>query len=198
VKVGPDATSLSLGGTNAAYVVTSGGRAVQRIDQATSDSPKPAEPVDLHEVGGPVSTFVVSRDGVRAAAVSGGRLLIGIVRSSGQQGYLFDQVSPIAPSLTGVQAVAWADAAHVAVLAVQGSDLVASPWLVGVDGYDVENQGGGGLPQPVTDIAAAPGLPLMVQGPGDQLWQQATQGGNWTPVPLGASTACTHPRYSAS
>ncbi|MFL6076820.1 MAG: LpqB family beta-propeller domain-containing protein [Mycobacteriales bacterium] len=199
VRVGPDATSLSLGGTNAAYVITSGGRQVQRIDQAISDTPKAPAPVDLREVGGPVSQFVVSRDGARAAAVSGDRLLIGIVRSSGQQGYLFDQVTQVAPSLTGVVAVAWADAAHVAVLARQGTDLVTSPWLVGVDGYDVENQGGGGLPQPVSAIAAAPDLPLIVEGPGSQLWQQATQGGNWTAVPLGPGTAaCTHPEYSAT
>jgi Lipoprotein LpqB beta-propeller domain/Sporulation and spore germination len=199
VPVGPDATALSLGGTNVAYVITSGGRAVQRIDQAISDTPKDPVPVDLHEVGGPVSQFVVSRDGARAAAVTtDGRLLIGIVRTSGQ-GYLFDQVTPVAPSLTGVVAVAWADAAHVAVLARQGTDLVASPWLVGVDGYDVENQGGGGLPQPVSAIAAAPGLPLLVEGPNNVLWQQAAQGGNWTSVPLTTGVAaCTHPQYSTS
>jgi hypothetical protein len=138
---------------------------------------------------GPVSALALSRDGVRAAVVAGPpghhRLLMAVVERSGPAIRL-SGLRVVAPGISDVVDLAWADDGHLLVLGRVGGGA-AAPYGVDVDGATVSDWPTAGLPAGRQGVAAAPGEPDLVEAAG-RIWRR--QGNHWEspvegPVPLG-------------
>ncbi|PZS33887.1 MAG: hypothetical protein DLM59_05740 [Pseudonocardiales bacterium] len=127
---------------------------------------------------GPVSALVLSRDGVRVALVAGPaghrRLRLAVLERAGNQISL-SGLREVAPSLTDVAAVAWADDGHLLVLARLGG-ATSTPYGVDVDGFTVAERPTDSLPAFRVGAAAAPGEPDLVEA-GGRIWRR--QGSFW-------------------
>ena len=123
---------------------------------------------------GPLRVLRVSRDDTRVALVVGEgvetRLYAGLVvpDRSTPAGVRLAGLRRLAPGLSDVQDVRWADNQRVAVLA--RSAAAPAVWLVQSDGSVVEPQAASGLPEAPTGIATAPGHPLLLESAG-QVWE---------------------------
>lgn len=162
------------------------GRAVLRVG---TDGSREVVDVPGLAAAGPVTAVVLARDGVRVALVAGrpghGRLLLAVVQQTTAKTTLVG-LREVAPSLTGVVDVAWADEGHLLVLAARAGTGVA-PYGVDSDGFTVSERVTTGLPADRQGVAAAPGEPDLVAA-GGRIWQR--QGSLWTspfdgPVPVG-------------
>ena len=149
---------------------------------------------DVHEVpvdGAPgrLTALAVSRDGVRVALVSDGRLLVGRVDRSGGTVRVVGLVE-VAPSLSAVTDVAWVGAASLAAVGtLQGTVL---PVRLAVDGSSVVPLDGPGLPGPPVGIAASPaGIVVEARTPAGSRLFRAT--GNGFAVLAGRGTAPAYP-----
>lgn len=133
----------------------------------------------------PVQQLRLSRDGERVAAVVGrvghGRLLVGRVTTS-RSGIRFDAFRNVLPDAADVRGVAWDGGDQLVVTAadaVGGRELVE----VDVDGYGTRTVPTSGLVGQPTDLAAAPGRPLLVVA-GSSVWRDNPTGG-WSRVGVG-------------
>ncbi len=154
--------------------------------------------------GGPVTQLALSRDGARAALVTGSgkssRLLVATVRGVDQLGteapvagavpaVSVESAREVLPDLRGVRDVAWADAQTLAVLGSRDG-ASAEPLYTSTDGYKVEDV------QAEADLralTAAPPVgtqisPLVVATADGQL-QQFTSGRVWVRLGLGSDPA---------
>lgn len=145
---------------------------------------------------GPVRALRLSRDGCRVAVVAGpaGRagLYVGNV-SRGDGVVSIDDLHLVEPSLTNVVDVSWwsADALYVVAGSGSGSDVNLSK--VGVDGATEQLLTLGGLPGPLTQVAAARDLPTLATAEGGGIW---ALGDSWTAVRRGTpSSPLTGPAY---
>lgn len=143
---------------------------------------------------GGVSAVTLSRDGVRVAVVAGppgaGHLLLAVVQHAGSRIRL-SGLREVAPVLTGVVDVAWADEAHLLVLARRSGASVA-PYGVDVDGAQVSERLTAGLPADRKRVAAAPGEPDLVEA-GGRIWRR--QGSLWESPVNGPAPAGSAPFY---
>ena len=134
----------------------------------------------------PAGTDVLqlSPDGVRAAVVADSVLSLGTVVRNEEGDVALRDLRPIAPTLTQVVDVAWRDSEELLVLAGGAGDDRTSPYVVGVDGWDLDDVTVSGLPEDPTSIAAAPTRAPLVVAQG-AIWQLV--GGNrWETIELGA------------
>ena len=137
----------------------------------------------------PIQELRVSRDGARFAAVRGpagaGRLVVGRVATS--RGLpRFGAFRAVLPGVSDVRGVAWDGADQLVVTAADpagGREL----WAVDVDGYSARILSTEGVAEPPTDVAAAPGLPLVVTA-GSMVWIDDPAGG-WRRVGRGSQPA---------
>jgi hypothetical protein len=136
---------------------------------------------------GRAEVLELSPDGVRAAVVvdgpEGATLYVGTVVRDEDGTVALRDLRGIAPSLSPVVDVAWRDSEELLVLAGDvGEDRIV-PYLLGVDGWGLDDVSVSGLPSQPTSIAAAPTrLPLVSAG--GTIWQQAS--GTWITLERGA------------
>jgi hypothetical protein len=88
----------------------------------------------------------------------------------------------VAPTLTQVVDVAWADSGNLFVLAGDAREDRIVPYEVGVDGWGLVAVSTAGLPSQPTSIAAAPTRQPLVNA-GGTIWQMA--GGTWVTLVRG-------------
>jgi hypothetical protein len=128
----------------------------------------------------------LSPDGVRAALVvdgpGGPKLYVSTVVRSEDGSVALRDLREIAPALTQVADVAWADSGNLLVLAVDAGDDRIVPFGVGVDGWGLVQVPTAGLPSQPSAIAAAPTRQPLVNA-GGTIWQLA--GGTWVTLVRG-------------
>ena len=152
------------------FLVQSGGR------------PRPVEATTLPSLGR-TQVLQLSPDGVRAAVVADSALHIGTVVRGEDGAVALRDLRPIAPTLTAVVDVAWRDSDELYVLAGGAGDDRTGPYLVGVDGWGLDDVSVAGLPSDPQSIATVPTRPPLVSAQGS-IWQLA--GGTWVTLERGA------------
>jgi hypothetical protein len=118
-------------------------------------------PATVREQG--ISAISVSRDGSRIAMVvgSGARLALFVgVLTVARGGPAVEGAHLVIPGTADVSGVAWA-AANEIVTTVRDSLTHRVVFETGVDGYLPHSAGGVGLPKDATQVAAAPGQPML-------------------------------------
>ena len=129
----------------------------------------------------------LSPDGVRAALVVDGpgglTLYVSTVVRAEDGSVSLRDLREVAPTLTQVRDVAWADSGNLLVLAGDPGEDRIVPYAVGVDGWGLVSVPTAGLPSQPTSIAAAPTRQPLVDA-GDTIWQLA--GGTWVTLVRGA------------
>ncbi|MGY1693479.1 LpqB family beta-propeller domain-containing protein [Geodermatophilus sp. SYSU D00814] len=142
-------------------------------------SPQPVNAPTLAERGR-ATALQLSPDGVRAAVVvrngDTSDLYVGIVVRSDDGSVVLRDLREVVPSLGAVSDVAWRTAGRLMVLAADGGEEGVRPFLVGVDGWGLEEVPTAGLPSPPTALAAAPGQDPLVSA-GGSVWELS--GGTW-------------------
>jgi hypothetical protein len=113
---------------------------------------KPTQTVPVSPPIGRATALSISRDGTRAALVSGGRLYAGRVRSAAQGAEVVGLVQ-VTPALSGVTEVAWRDGSSLVVLGLLSQTFV--PALVTVDGATVRPLQASGLPGRPQEVATS-------------------------------------------
>lgn len=142
--------------------------------------PPVAYPVDATELAqlGPISQLRLSRDGVRAAAVIGGRLVVAaVVTESGMVSLRHPQVLRDG-DLPPVASVDWA---RPDLLVVASAGLSAQVFSVSVDGLTLRQLSSVNLTGPLTDIVAAPGRDVLVAD-ATGLWAYSDTQQVWDPL----------------
>ena len=128
----------------------------------------------------------LSPDGVRAAMVvdgpGGPKLYVSTVVRSEDGSVALRDLREIAPTLTQVRDVAWADSGSLLVLAGDAAEDRIVPYGIGVDGWGLVDVPTAGLPSQPTSIAAAPTRQPLVNA-GGSIWQLA--GGTWVTLVRG-------------
>lgn len=151
----------------------------QRVFRLSSEGGWTSQPVDATALTaiGPITNLRLSRDGVRAAAVVGGRLVVAAVLRHG------GTVSVAAPQvlqgglLTSVTDVDWQDQdSIVAVTASSSLPVVKVP----VDGLQADRYDTANLTLPLSAVTAAPGRPVVVVD-ADGLWSSPDVSEVWRP-----------------
>jgi hypothetical protein len=136
---------------------------------------------------GRADVLELSPDGVRAAMVidgpEGPTLYIGTVVRAEDGSVSLRDLRAIAPSLSQVVDVAWADSEELLVLASDAREDRTVPYSVGVDGWGLDDVPTSGLPSEPTAIAAAPTRQPLVSA-GRTIWQLA--GATWVTLERGA------------
>lgn len=189
VSVAPDpkpaaVVQLLVGGLGADVAVAAGGNAMTRpswsgddrsvwvaIDGATvvravrepSTGQVSSSPVDVGSItalGGQIGALRLSRDGVRAGVVVGGRVYVAVVARSQNGGVALVSPRLVAPGLADTAVSLDWSSADTLVVAVRADD---SPVVnAGVDGAQVQALPGRNLSPPVRFVAAAPSSSLLV------------------------------------
>ena len=150
-------------------------------------------PVDATELTrlGPISQLRLSRDGVRVAAVIGGRLVVAaVVPESGTMTLRHPQVLR-AGNLPPIAGVDWARPELLVVASAGPSPQVSS---VSVDGLTRRQLSSTNLTGPLTDIVAAPGREVLVAD-ATGLWAYSDTQEVWEPL-LGGIGPGSAPLYS--
>lgn len=138
-------------------------------------APTQAQAVPAPELAGTgtVRVFQLSRGGSRAALIietdRGPALFIARIERSGDT-IAVTGPRPIAPSLTGVQDVAWSSADSLMVLAADPRGEQVVPYTIGVDGWAITELTTDGLPGEPDSVAAAPNRAPLVSAAGT-VWQ---------------------------
>lgn len=139
---------------------------------------------------GSISQFRLSRDGVRAAAVIGGRLVVAaVVTEAGGVSLRHPQVLREG-SLPPTASVDWARPELLVVASAEPSAQVSS---VSVDGLTRRELSSTNLTGPLTDIVAAPGRAVLVAD-ATGLWAYSDTQEVWEPL-LGGVGAGSVPLY---
>lgn len=175
---GQGLTSLSWGsGEHGVWLVDGAGRVLL--------TPAKGSPRVVSVPGLParVSALALSRDGVRAALVSGGRLYVGQVAVTARAARI-DRLQPVSPDITRITGITWRDGTSLVVLgALSGTFL---PVQVSVDGASLRPLPVSSLPGQPLEVAAYPHGIIVTAG--DRLYVQGQLG--FRPGPVGA-----HPAY---
>jgi hypothetical protein len=149
------------GGTSNELWTVQNGVEVVRVVRTGNDSwaPSPVIATDLRGFGGSITDLRLSRDGVRAAIVVGGRLVVAsVVRTK-------DSVSIRSPreirpgELTTVVGADWYTQDTLVVATGQSSQPAVN---VLVDGFELSPYNSANLAAPITAIAAAPDRSVLV------------------------------------
>jgi hypothetical protein len=149
------------------------------------------EPASVRGYQGRLTAFRVSVDGTRVAVVatkgSGrdarGELLVGrVVR--GAEGLAVEAFRRIERTLADVRDVCWADAGSLVVLGAQAGSVL-EPTLVDVNRTVTPISGAPAVD--VTQVTAAPGLPVLADTRGDGIW--AESGSVWISLVNGRDPA---------
>lgn len=163
---GPTAVPAAMGNTmtrpswasddRAVWVAVDGATVVRAVREPTTGqvSSSPVDVGSIAALGGPIGALRLSRDGVRAGLVVGGRVYVAIVARSANGGLALIAPKVVAPSLadTGVS-LDWSSA-DTLVVAVRADD--APVVTVGVDGAQVQALPSRNLSPPVRFVSAAP------------------------------------------
>lgn len=177
-------------------------RAARDADSRPSATVSPrSAPIDASALtaaagpGVPIQALHLSPDGIRVAAVAGGRVLVGAVARNGTGGVRIGSVEVLRPeALGGVLDVAWTRADQLVAVGSRGDRPVS---FVSVDGLDLDTGPTTNLTPPVTAVAAAPGRPIVVVDLSGT-WTLPSEGGDagevWRSV-AGAGPGTT-PTYS--
>jgi Lipoprotein LpqB beta-propeller domain/Sporulation and spore germination len=140
---------------------------------------------------GPISQLRLSRDGVRVAAVIGGRLVVAaVVTESGRVSLRHPQVLRDG-DLPLIASVDWARPELLVVASAGPSPQVSS---VSVDGLILQQLSSTNLTGPLTDIAAAPGREVVVAD-ATGLWAYSDTQEVWNPL-LGGIGPGSVPLYA--
>ncbi|MGY1641331.1 LpqB family beta-propeller domain-containing protein [Geodermatophilus sp. SYSU D00703] len=167
------------------WVVRDGG-AVVRVPAGGT-----AQPVNAPTLPGlgRATVLQLSPDGVRAAVVveNGQResLYVGTVVRSDEGPVALRDLREVAPTLSSVVDVAWRTAGSLLVLAGDAGEDRIDPYVVGVDGWGLDQVPTAGLPSQPTRVAAAPGRVPLVSA-GGTVWQWQPAGGTWVTLVRGA------------
>lgn len=177
VLTGDTMTAPTVAATRPEVWVVRNGSEIFRV-QAGSD-PRPVEAPTLAGT----QVLQLSSDGVRAAVVAEGVLYVGTVVRAQESAVALRDLRSIAPTLTEVVDVTWRDSDELLVLAGGAGDDRIGPYVVGVDGWGLDDVSVSGLPADPTAIAAAPTRPPLAIAQG-ALWQLF--GGTWVTLEPGA------------
>ncbi len=140
---------------------------------------------------GPITDLRLSRDGIRVAAVVGGRLVVATVVSSTGVVSLRHPRELRESTLPTSSSVAWARAD---LLTVASAGTVPQVSEVSVDGAQYRSLSSTNLTAPLTSIAAAPGREVMVVD-ANGLWAYSESQEVWEPL-LGGIGPGAAPIYS--
>jgi hypothetical protein len=156
------------------------------VVRAPAGGPPQAVSVPTLPSLGRAEVLRLSPDGVRTALVVAGEqspkvYVSTVVRGEGGSVALRD-LRQVAPGLTRVQDVAWADSGTLLVLAGKAGENRVVPYRVGIDGWGLVEVPTAGLPSQPTSIAAAPTRQPLVNA-GGTIWQLA--GGTWVTLVRG-------------
>ncbi|GAY09949.1 LpqB family beta-propeller domain-containing protein [Pseudonocardia sp. N23] len=134
-------------------------------------APPRRAPVDasaITAVGGAVTSFRMSRDGMRVAAVVGGRVVTASVARAADGSVTLRSARLLRPGELGdAVAVDWRSTDTVVVVSARSDRAVS---LVSADGLALDSVSGSNLTPPLRAVAAAPNRPLLV----------VDQGGVWS------------------
>jgi hypothetical protein len=164
-------------GTEAWTVIN--GRAVVGVALSGAGPPLiyPVKAAELTQLG-PISQLRLSRDGVRAAAVVGGRLVVAaVVAESGAVSLRHPQVLRDG-NLPPIASVDWARPELLVVASAGPSPQVSS---VSVDGLTRRQFSSTNLTGPLTEIVAAPGREVLVAD-ATGLWSYSDTQEVWEPL----------------
>ncbi len=167
------------------------GRTVVGVALSGTGPPLPYE-VNATELAqlGPITQLRLSRDGVRVAAVIGGRLVVAtVVTESGKMNLRHPQVLREG-NLPPIASVDWARP-EILVVASAGPSVQVSS--VSVDGLTRRQLSSTNLTGPLTDIVAAPGREVLVAD-ATGLWRYSDTQEVWEPL-LGGIGAGSAPLY---
>jgi subtilisin family serine protease len=148
---------------------------------ALSDTGPPATyQVDTAELAGlgPISELRLSRDGVRAAAVVGGKLVVAAVVTESEEVSLRHPRVLREDNLPPAAGVDWARAELLVVASAEPSPRVYS---VSVDGLTRRQLSNTNLTGPLTDIVAAPGREVLVAD-ATGIWAYSDIEEEWEPL----------------
>lgn len=181
------------------WTVVDGNRVARAVRAAGPDAssgggsnaapPLQAAPLDAAALTGaagpaPVTALALSPDGVRVAAVAGGRVLVGAVARDGAGDARIGSVEVLRPdALTGVLDVAWSRTDQLLAVGTRADRPVST---VTVDGLDLDAGPTTNLTPPVTAVAAYPGRsPVVVDASGTWMLpaDSTDPGAVWHSVP---------------
>lgn len=146
-------------GTTVARVITDPGVPPRRA---------PIDASALTALGGPITSLRMSRDGVRVAAVVGGRLATASVARAGDGSVSLRGARVLRPGDLGdVVTMDWRSTDTLLVVSARSDRAVS---LVSIDGLALDTVSGSNLTPPLQAVAAAPNRPLLV----------VDQGGVWS------------------
>ncbi|GDY31290.1 LpqB family beta-propeller domain-containing protein [Gandjariella thermophila] len=142
--------------------------------------PQAVNAAELTQLG-PITDLRLSRDGVRVAAVAGGRLVVSsVVRNQDSSVTLQAPRALQWGSLAGVVDVDWQSQDSLVVATSSPTTPVAR---LPVDGLQVDRYSSANLTAPVTAVAAAPGRPVMVVD-ASGAWTANDIGEVWRSMPI--------------
>ena len=177
-------TAPTIAGTRSEVWVVKDGSTVLRVP--FGGKPLPVTTPKLPGLGRAL-VLKLSPDGVRAAVVvdgpEGPTLYVGTVARAEDGSVALGELRQVAPSLSRVVDVAWADSQRLYVLAGDAGQDRIVPYEVGIDGFGLIVVTTSGLPSQPTAIAAAPLRQALVVADGT-VWQLA--GGTWVTLVRGA------------
>ena len=139
------------------------GATVVRGVRDTSTGQVSSSPVDVGSIaalGGPIGALRLSRDGVRAALVVGGRVYVAVVARSQNGGIALISPTAVAPSLPDTAVSLDWSSADTLVVALRADD--APVVSVGVDGAPVQALPSRNLSPPVRSVAASAASSVLV------------------------------------
>ncbi len=160
---------------------TAAGQRVMAVSRSGSVREVTADPRLLRAT---VTALVVSRAGVRVAAVVDGQLLVGRYQQ-GPTGPVLTSLRDVLPTAVGVSGAAWVDAADL-VATVRSGRTTRGLVTTDVDGYAPRSVSINGVVGGPVDVAAAPGRPLLVTTAAGTLW---AENGGWHEIGRGAAAA---------
>jgi hypothetical protein len=184
VLTGASLTAPTIAGTRSELWVVKDGSTVLRVP--FGGKPQPVATPKLPGLGRAL-VLQLSPDGVRAAVVldgpEGPTLYVGTVARAEDGSVALSDLRQVAPSLSRVVDVAWADSERLFVLAGDAAQDRIVPYEVGIDGFGLTTVTTSGLPSQPTSITAAPLRQALVSA-GGTVWQLA--GGTWVTLVRGA------------
>ncbi|WP_127783818.1 MtrAB system accessory lipoprotein LpqB [Rhodococcus sp. X156] len=184
------------GDDRAAWVVVDTGTVVRVVREPSSGqvSSSPVDSGAVTALGGPISALRLSRDGVRAALIVGGRVYVAVVTRAQNGGFALTSPVAVAPDLgDGAVSLDWTSADT---LVVSGRGDEVPVVTVGVDGALIQPLPSRNLSPPVRYVAAAPASSVLaadsravlqlnvLDAPGERYWREVAGlgGGSSTPI----------------
>lgn len=150
------------GDDRSAWVAVDGATVVRAVREASSGqvTSSPVEVGSITALGGPIGALRLSRDGVRAGLIVGGRVYVAVVARVQNGGVALVSPQVVAPGLGDTALSLDWTSADTLVVAVRAED--APVVTVGVDGAQVQALPSRNLSPPVRVVAASPASSLLV------------------------------------